>query len=201
MPSGRYPWLMPDSDLSSRVAFLLERIARLLASGARADGLNPAQREALRYLARANRFSRNPTAVAQFLAATKGTVSQTLIALERKGLLEKHRDEADGRGVRLELTGAGRGLAAGADRAAGLAGAIASLPPLHVSIISQTLARILADMLDTAGGRSFGNCLGCRHFSDGAHTEGADGPHLCGYFHAPLSEAEAARICAAHEAE
>ena len=46
---------------STRLINRLERIAR---AGAGAGALNPAQWEALRYLGRANRFSRTPAALA-----------------------------------------------------------------------------------------------------------------------------------------
>src|SRR5262249_9607925 len=47
------------------------------------DGdLSPAQWMALRYLARANTFSRTPSAFAEFQATTRGTASQAIKALE-----------------------------------------------------------------------------------------------------------------------
>src|SRR5215471_697586 len=48
------------------------------------DGeLSPAQWMALRYFARANPFSRTPSAFAAFQATTRGTASQAIKALER----------------------------------------------------------------------------------------------------------------------
>ena len=67
------------------VAALMDRLSRAMQRAQYAGGLNPAQWEALRYIARANRYSRSPSAVAEYLGATKGTVSQTLKALEHKG--------------------------------------------------------------------------------------------------------------------
>src|SRR5688572_9564232 len=97
------------SDSVGRVSDLLERIGRLLRSARhRNERLNPAQWEALRYLGRANRYSRTPTALTHYLGATKGTVSQTVIALERKGLLRRATDPRDRRGIRLRLTARGR---------------------------------------------------------------------------------------------
>ncbi len=94
------------------IAELVDRLGRVVRAGEHQGGLNPAQWEALRYLARCNRFSNTPGALARYLAATKGTVSQTLNALERKGLIERRPDPASGRVVRLLLTRAGRALAA-----------------------------------------------------------------------------------------
>jgi predicted transcriptional regulator len=69
------------SPRAIEAAHLIDRLERLTRAG-EGLGLNPAQWEALRFLARANRFSRSPAAVADYLASTRGTVSQTLIALE-----------------------------------------------------------------------------------------------------------------------
>ena len=50
------------------------------------DGeLSPAQWMALRYFARANPFSRTPSAFAAFQATTRGTASQAIKALEASG--------------------------------------------------------------------------------------------------------------------
>jgi DNA-binding MarR family transcriptional regulator len=73
------------SDRAARAVDLIERMGRLLRASDHASGLNPAQAEALRYLLRANRFSRTPAALAEYLGSTRGTVSQTLLALEAKG--------------------------------------------------------------------------------------------------------------------
>ena len=90
---------MPDD-----ITALLERLARMLLTDGHSGGLKPAQWEALRYLARANRFSRTPGALASYLGSTKGTVSQTLMALERGGLVVKGTNPGDGRSVRVDLT-------------------------------------------------------------------------------------------------
>ena len=74
-------------DHAARVAELIDRLGRMTRELQYVDGLNPAQWEALRYLNRANRYSRTPGGVADFLGATKGTISQTVSALESKGLI------------------------------------------------------------------------------------------------------------------
>ena len=97
-------------DGPERIAALIERIGRLLSTDAHAGGLLPVQWEALRYLGRANRFSRTPAALTAYLGLTKGTVSQTVHALEARGLVTKQVDPVDRRGRRLSLSPAGRTL-------------------------------------------------------------------------------------------
>ncbi len=91
-------------DKSDRAVELLDRMGRIVHGLQFALGLNPAQWEALRFLARANRYSRSPTALAEFLGTTKGTASQTLIALESKGVVKRTRRASDRRSVELEVT-------------------------------------------------------------------------------------------------
>src|SRR5262245_13888628 len=89
---------------------LLQRLRRVTRQREFAHGLLPAQWDVLRYLARANAISRTPGALAAFLGTTRGTVSQTLMALEAKGCIARVRTTRDRRVVRLELTDAGRTL-------------------------------------------------------------------------------------------
>src|SRR3981081_3103946 len=63
---------------------------------------------ALRFFARANSFSRTPSAFAEFQARPRGTPSQAIKALEAGGYLVRQRSEADGRSVSLRLTNKGK---------------------------------------------------------------------------------------------
>lgn len=184
-----------QSNPGDRALRLIERLARLVRAADHAGGLNPAQAEALRYLARANRFSRNPAALAAYLSATRGTVSQTLIALEEKGLIERRPDPRDGRGVLLVLTKKGeakiRDSASGdlvaAIEAAGEAGPLA-----------ERLEGALRAALDARSGRAFGVCRACRHFR--ADQGNGRRPHHCALLNEPLGEADARAICVEQEA-
>ena len=89
-------------------AELLLLMGRLVqADGYRGD-LSPAQWMALRFFARANQFSRNPSAFAEFQATTRGTASQVIKVLEAGGYLIRKRSEVDGRRVGLRLTDKGK---------------------------------------------------------------------------------------------
>ena len=78
---------------------LIERLARIVSGAGHSNAMKPAQWDALRYVSRANRFSRTPGALTAYLGVTKGTVSQTLMSLERAGLVSKTIDAADRRSV------------------------------------------------------------------------------------------------------
>lgn len=70
-------------------------------------GLQPVHIQAMLFLEQANRFSNTPQALAEYLGLTKGTVSQSLLLLDRRGLVERYQDDVDKRVVRLRLSEAG----------------------------------------------------------------------------------------------
>ena len=89
---------------------LIDRLSRITASEHWVADLNPAQLAALSYLEKANQYSRAPSQIAEYLSAMRGTVSGTLKALTRKGLIEEHKSETDRRRTSFTITKTGRGL-------------------------------------------------------------------------------------------
>jgi DNA-binding MarR family transcriptional regulator len=164
-----------------RAAHLIERLGRLLRAGDHAAGLNPAQAEALRYLARANRFSRTPAALAEYLGSTRGTVSQTLMSLEAKGLIERQANARDGRSVVFALTKAGSDF-------------LVASPAHGLATATDHLEAGLRALVASRGGRAFGACHTCRHFRRDHHAGAA--PHHCALLDEALSETDQALICA-----
>ncbi|MDG1431396.1 MAG: MarR family winged helix-turn-helix transcriptional regulator [Paracoccaceae bacterium] len=61
------------------------------------------------YLGQANRFSRSPSHVAEYLGTTRGTVSQSFKSLVQKGYVTEHRSKFDKRIISFELTASGKG--------------------------------------------------------------------------------------------
>lgn len=195
MISSRYFSGMREIPEEARfTAELIDRLARLVRAQGHTGQLNPAQWEALRYLARCNRFSNTPGALARYLHATKGTVSQTLNALERKRLIARKADPASGRVVRLVLTAAGRALVA-RDPLLQLSAAVAALPPPQLASTAAGLTTILAAWQRDNGLQPFGTCRTCRHFRADA-PEGA--PHWCALLHERLDETDSAAVCIEH---
>jgi DNA-binding MarR family transcriptional regulator len=134
--------------------------------------------------------------LARYLRATKGTVSQSLIALERKGLIERRSDPVSARVVRLALTAAGRRIARQYDPLRGLAEAAGGLPRALAAQTADGLATILAALQAAHDHRPFGACHTCRHFQANA-SQGS--PHWCALLSERLTEADSAAICAEQE--
>jgi DNA-binding MarR family transcriptional regulator len=166
-------------------------------AGEHEGGLNPAQWEALRYLSRANRFSNSPIALTRFLGSTKGTISQTIKALERKGFIVKTPRENEGRSISLSLTAKGS-EALSHDPLAGFSKSLDDLS----GKTRRRLAKGLADLLETDLKRreqpSFGICASCRYFREKGRETDDLGPHSCMLFDAGLASAESQLICVEH---
>ncbi len=177
----------------------LERLARLMRAGEHGEGLNPAQWQALRYLSRANRFSNSPGALARYLGATKGTVSQTVLALTRKGLLRRGRRPGEGRSIVLTLTPKAREILA-RDPWARLERAAGALGGKTRRRLGKGLARLLDEEIGRSGLPSFGPCASCRYFRANGKSADPMGPHHCMFLDEALTAADAALVCAEHEA-
>lgn len=162
-----------------------------MSTEAHAEGLLPVQWEALRYLHRANRFSRTAAALTAYLGLTKGTVSQTLNTLESKGLVKKQVDLKDRRSKQLSLSTKGKRLLL-RDPLEVTVTTITELGNSAQRVLNKSLESFLAFRLAAQGRQPFGQCRDCRYFAYG-HPEGD--PHYCQLLHEKLAPADAEAIC------
>lgn len=176
----------------NQTALFLERLGALMQQSVRADaarhGLLPIHVQVLHYLARANRYSDLPIAIAEYFGITRGTVSQTLAVLERKGLLEKVPDARHGKRVHLRLTAAGEAVLDGS-WAEHVERALDALPNDDAAALEDALRSLLVLLQRMNGQRPFGLCRQCRHFL------GTDGDTHCGLTGERLDAGQAVRIC------
>ena len=180
--------LSPDfTDLAAR----LGRMTHTLQYSA---GLNPVQWEVLRYLSRANRYSCVPTALANYLGITKGTVSQTLIALEQKGLISRSRNEQDKRSIRIALTKGGEKFIK-KDPLFQMQQAGAALSSSACDSAAETIDRLLGSMNLALGRSAFGVCGDCLHLDPPCGKNGNESCVQCGLTGENLNDGELAQIC------
>ncbi len=66
--------------------------------------------EVLNYLSHSTKYTDTPAATASYFGMTRGTVSQSLIVLEKKGYLEKNTDENDKRIIHVKLLPSGHAI-------------------------------------------------------------------------------------------
>src|SRR5208283_5862493 len=132
-----------EAIMSAReTAELLLLVGRLVQADGYEGELSPAQWMALRFFARANSFSRTPSAFAKFQATTRGTASQAIKALEAGGYLVRQRSKADGRSVALRLTDKGKDAIA-RDPFEALVRAMDSLAPELQTAVRHALRHVL----------------------------------------------------------
>lgn len=198
--------------MPERISNLVNRLGRTIHCLQFAEGLNPAQWEALRFIGRANRYSRTPSALADYLRTTKGTASQTIKCLESKGLIERAPNTIDRRGVLLNITEEGRSILCRdplkcLESAAGCLGT-------EVEAANRILTGLIGRLEESSAQRAFGVCEDCTHFCKNAAAadvalgdltvengkscgKGSTnaGDHKCGLTGENLSTAESSQIC------
>ncbi|MDO9214918.1 MAG: helix-turn-helix domain-containing protein [Methylococcales bacterium] len=175
---------------------LFERINILLQAeerkGCTARGLKLVHARILDYLASCSSHSDTPMAVAEYLGLTKGTVSQSISVLERKGYLIKTPDSNDKRVVHLSLSLMGSQLLAELKPLDIFAQAELMIATKQVTTIGEALRTVLLVLQQTSQAKSFGVCGSCAHF-----IEREEHNH-CAVAQVPVSQDDAERICRHH---
>jgi MarR family transcriptional regulator, negative regulator of the multidrug operon emrRAB len=176
---------------------LLELIGRLgnlmRAEGRRVGGdeqLQAVHVEALMYLSRANRYSNTPQALAEYLGITKGTASQSLLLLDRRGLIERYQDDLDRRVVRLRLSTTGEQWIYDSQPQNGWQQATRNISPNRIRNAVSALRETLSTFQQDNEGSPFGTCASCQHFEKLSARA-----YRCGVMGDRLSGPETRKIC------
>jgi len=165
---------------------LIYRLARLDSAQDWIGDLNPTQRAMLGYLGQANRFSKSPSHVAEYLGTTRGTATQSLKSLHHKGYVTERRSEVDKRVISYELTEAGREMSG---TTTPIETALSSLGKKDRQTLKQALQGVLLTVLATNKGREFGLCKNCKHH------QGRDNGAYCALLNVVLTRDEVEQIC------
>ena len=177
---------------------LLERMASLLRTETRnlliQYGLQPVQFEALHYLSICNRYSDTPMGVTEYLGQTKGSVSQTLKVLEKKGLIVKTADETDKRMAHMLVTKVGSNLVRSMLPSPLLALASKKLDKKDEALIDTSLRNLLKSMQQANNFKTFGQCVTCSH-----NIRLSSGAYRCGLTGEGLSREDIELICREHK--
>lgn len=169
-----------------RIRELINRLARLDTMQAWQGDLNPTQSAVLDYLSRANRFSKSPSHVADYLGTTRGTISQSLKSLGQKGYVTERRSSADKRAISFELTNKGLKTALTSNV---MADAVSKMDESASHELVASLEALIVPLLKDNGSRPFGICKQCRHFI----TRQNGG--YCSLLSEDLSQADVNQIC------
>ena len=178
-------------------AELLLLVGRLVQAEGYDGELSPAQWMALRFFARANSFSRTPSAFAEFQATTRGTASQAIKALEAGGYLVRQRSPADGRSVTLRLTDKSNEALA-RDPFEVLVRAVDSLDAKEQTAMHHALHQVLTTVAASGAHRRFGVCQDCTHLA-GETCSDSTGASLsalkCQLFGVPIEPEDTGLLC------
>jgi MarR family transcriptional repressor of emrRAB len=173
---------------------LVERLGNLMRSELRKAGadesLQPVHLQSLVYLSKANRYSNTPQALADYLGLTKGTVSQTLLLLDRRGLIERFEDDIDRRVVRLRLSSAGEQLLGESQPMLAWQNATRNISPNRIRNATSALREALVTLQDDNEGRVFGECSSC-----GSCQKLSQRIHRCGKMGDRMSGPETRKLC------
>ena len=184
---------MPQTDIYE----LIECMTSLIRSEERKKctelGLQPVHFQVLNYLSRANKFSNTPAAVANYLGMTRGTVSQSLIILEKKGYIAKTPDANDKRVVHLRLLPEGASVlkqARPSDLFTSATDILKTTDPMSPD--ANVFQQALTALQKANESQSFGVCKTCRNFSE------KDGEFFCELTQQKLTPEDSEQICQEH---
>ncbi|MFQ5635786.1 MAG: MarR family transcriptional regulator [Gammaproteobacteria bacterium] len=186
---------MPDpSPHATEIAELVLQLGRSPYANRAPDGLTQAQWMALRFFARANRFSRNVSGFAAFHATTRGTASQTVRSLVDKGYLSRRRSPRDGRSVQFDLTPLAADKLA-ADPLENIVRAAAALSRTQQTHTAAGLRAVLGEFEKARTCSRTGVCRHCGHLQAGDGTS-----NRCRLMNESLDRGELDELCVRHQA-
>jgi DNA-binding MarR family transcriptional regulator len=192
MISNRYQMPMShEPSAPDRIAELLVHVGRAAQSEDGRSGLTAAQWTCLRFFARANGSTRTPSGFASFQATTRGTASQIIKSLERRGLVTRTRSERDRRSVCFDLTAEGRAML-DRDPLRSLVDLIDGLGASESARFLATLSRLASALAMQRDVPAFGTCRDCSHFGMPGGTA------YCACMAAELAAGETHKLCASY---
>ncbi|MGD9479815.1 MarR family winged helix-turn-helix transcriptional regulator [Shinella sp. G-2] len=190
--------------IDTRIREGLSRLATVLRvddwNRAKAAGLNPTQLAILTLLDGRGARGLGVKEIAAHLGVSQPTATDSLNALERRGLLAKHPGESDRRAVNIAPTAEGTATLRATEAGDGLVEqAIAGLDDREQEDLLLTLIKMIRHLQDTDAIPVQRLCVTCRHFAPFAHADAAR-PHHCHYVDAAFGQPDLRLDCREHEA-
>ncbi|MCP3464088.1 MarR family winged helix-turn-helix transcriptional regulator [Bradyrhizobium sp. CCGUVB23] len=163
-------------------------------------GLRDREWMALRFLGRANRFSRTPSALAGFIGATRATASQIVKTLETKSYIIRKPSHEDKRSVVLCITAQGEKCLAQHDPINPVLNAVTALDSEERIRLRDSLREILNHLDATHQRLNASICRDCMFLAERSAPKGRAGTeYTCRLYRAPISPDEIELLCASFE--
>ena len=193
-----------STPLPRRLRDGLDRLARTLRSEqwqlADAEGLNPAQAHVLALLAGPGVGPLRLKVVARHLGVSQPSATDSVAALERKGLVAKQADAADARAIALRLTEDGTAALERLQRAtAATEAALATLSGSDQAALLRLEIKLIRALQDAGAIPVQRMCASCRYFRP-YEFGGGDLPHRCAFVNAAFGDRHLRLDCGEHEA-
>lgn len=189
----------PSVGAARHVVAGLHKVAMTLrqetSRGANHAGLSSSQVEVLTILSRAPGL--RSSAIAEHLAVTPASASDTLAALLRKRLISKAADPSDGRAAQFRLTRRGELIARRASEwPAFLAQSVDSLSPAEQQTLLVALTKMIHQLQQDQRIPVARMCVTCSYFRPNVHRGAA--PHHCDFIDKPMGDGSLRIECAEH---
>ncbi len=160
-------------------------------------GLTPTQITVLTLLRQ--RGSNRVRTLAKLLGVSLATASRVISALERKQLVRKSIDPADGRATLVSLTQSGvRVVSSRTEFPEALLSALAALSPLESRALHTALSKVVLELQESGAIESQRMCCTCRFFRPYRHSDQSR-PHHCDFVDAPFGTASLRLDCGDHQ--
>ncbi len=190
------------SDLEERLAIALDKLGTALKLRVREDadrhGLSPTQLQILAHT-RANGGSTTPSDLVMAQGVGIGTISDSLSALETKGLITRERGAQDGRRVVVRLTARGIQLSRKRETVDDpLIGVAQSLNPAEQTVLLGTIMKAIVGLQNEKQVWTTAMCVNCTYFHAHVYRD-VHKPHHCGYVDAPFGDTSLQVDCADFE--
>ncbi|MBY6242749.1 MarR family winged helix-turn-helix transcriptional regulator [Methylosinus sp. Sm6] len=172
-----------STPLPRRLREGLDRIGAAMRSerwsAAEGAALTPTQLDALAFVAGRGDKGVRLRAVADHLAVSQPTATDSVAALVRKALVTKTPDPEDARAVLLRATAAGREASFAAQTEdSSIERALATLPPPEQEELLRLVIKTIRALQEAKAIAPQRLCVDCRHFRPFLH-EDAELPHHC----------------------
>lgn len=186
-------------NMEDQLASALERLSAFARQeawrAAEAEGLTPTQADVLR-VAVDRPGGVRPSLAAAFVGVSQPTGSDSIAALERKGLVERLADARDGRATLVRATKAGRALARRWTNSYALV--VNALSPTDREALLGAALNAIRSLQRQGAIPAQRMCFSCAHFIENAQP-GTASPHYCRLLGEPLRTAALRVDCPEHQ--
>lgn len=202
---GRDSRFQDERDTAERVVAGLSILGTALRAkaweSAVGQEVNPTQAQILALLLRADQDGVTLAYLADRLGVSGPTASDSVSALEKKGLVRKHPSPSDRRALAIQLTKAG-GVAARK---------VAESPADLLSVVQElssedeaSLLRVLVTLIHELEARGLvaphRSCVTCRFFEPDSDPQDSERPYYCAFVRAHFGDPNLRLDCQDHEA-